>query len=247
MANHVRTGGSTMKRNNGLTLIELLVVIAIVSILAAFLLPALSRARDEACKVACMSNLRQCGLALMSYAGDSNSGVLPPSSAPNVSCHVFKHGAHDLRTYVASYLTNLQAWTCPALPEAPPIDDPRNTRGTCYGTFHYFPGRTTPSFGTATPVPQKIGALVAGNWVLLQDNCYVYTVPNKMRCNHGTGSLYTPWPQTNPSCVLRRGGTPAGVNLLFGDGRVTWSWYNELDNVGSFGANIVYSKLPTGG
>ncbi len=54
------------------TLIELLVVIAIISILAALLSPALSRARDQARSAQCISNLRQLVTAFYLYANDNN-------------------------------------------------------------------------------------------------------------------------------------------------------------------------------
>ncbi len=58
------------------SLVELLVVVAIVALLAALLLPALSRARDRSRRAVCASNLRQLGLALASYAQD-HDGRLP--------------------------------------------------------------------------------------------------------------------------------------------------------------------------
>ena len=66
-------------RRNGFTLIELLVVVAIIAILAAMLLPALSKARERARQAVCMNNMKQMHLAAMLYENDW--GFLMPRDA----------------------------------------------------------------------------------------------------------------------------------------------------------------------
>ncbi len=70
------------------TLVEMLVVIAIVGVLAALLLPTLASARAKAKRTACLSNLRQMGIAILCYSTDNNGNIpygpkAPPFSNPS--------------------------------------------------------------------------------------------------------------------------------------------------------------------
>lgn len=65
------------EQKTGFTLMELLVVIAIISILAAILFPVFARARENARRSSCMSNLKQIGLGIMQYTQDNDERYPP--------------------------------------------------------------------------------------------------------------------------------------------------------------------------
>jgi len=69
------------RKRAAFTLVELLVVIGIISVLIAILVPVLSKARRKALEVACLSNLRQVGMALLAYAHEYGGSFPAPAAS----------------------------------------------------------------------------------------------------------------------------------------------------------------------
>jgi len=106
------------RKTAAFTLMELLVVIAVIAILAALLLPALSKAKENAHKAKCTSNLRQLALANFLYADDHEDHFVaqPMMASPSDGVPIRAVGGSGDNYYdlTEPFLGNSQTWLCPS-------------------------------------------------------------------------------------------------------------------------------------
>lgn len=156
----VRSTRARGSRATGFTLIELLVVIAIIAILAAILFPVFSRARENARRASCQSNLKQIGLGIFQYIQDYDEKY-PPAVGGGAA----NSGAYGWAEEIQPYLKSTQILQCPSEINGP--DTPISSAGANY-TDYWINSMLTNQANGVAGVNQSIISNAAG-MVMLGD------------------------------------------------------------------------------
>lgn len=106
-------------RNRAFTLIELLVVIAIIAILAAILFPVFARARENARRSSCQSNLKQIGLGILQYAQDYDERLpIHPENVATGNVTAYSTAPYNWIYEIQPYVKSWQLFRCPSQPNS---------------------------------------------------------------------------------------------------------------------------------
>jgi prepilin-type N-terminal cleavage/methylation domain-containing protein/prepilin-type processing-associated H-X9-DG protein len=213
-----------MNRKKNFTLIELLVVIAIIAILAAMLLPALSKARERSRTIACLNNVKQLGVLFINYC-DDNGEYFP--AAYFTGSYVGADGYWNSRLF---YLYKMQPGviTCPSFSSGNKITT-SVTSGPHYGTnyCHVTGSVRAPYVGNPTTNPAKrssiqrpsetilmgdslsgpypASGLPSGNARISDGNGFTYMLFARHGMSQRFGTVNIGWTDGHASSVLIKG------------------------------------------
>ena len=259
--------GHTRVRGRAFTLIELLVVIAIIAILAAILLPALAAAKERAKRIQCLGNLRQIGVAVITYAGDAGDYVIPSKGPPMVQLCMTDPGAGAAQQLGLNLTNGPNIWTCPNRPPLEP-QTAVNVSLPAYdpGGAQYLLGYQY--FGEA-PIAAaggggRSGGTTAWQWTSgVAGQSFIFHSPIQLTaaksywalaaddiCNYNkngnwSGQNDPDVPNKNftahvPPHVNQGSGKPAGGNEVFCDGSAQWCLYQTMSEFSDWGNSYLF-------
>jgi prepilin-type N-terminal cleavage/methylation domain-containing protein/prepilin-type processing-associated H-X9-DG protein len=226
-----RFGAEQRPRTKGFTLIELLVVIAIIAILASILFPVFARARENARRSSCLSNMKQIGLGFMQYTQDYDE-TLPPAALgtpasqipPDGSVWYSDNGINYWfwQQIIYPYTKSVQIYRCPSSPGSITAGGPFTLQ---YGANQLL----VPQDGTKTIKLATINR-VAEAYLAMDSGSYS---PKPEEVLAPSGFFYLPGSkEADPSIACVASGEYAadcasgrhfgGVNMAFADGHAKW-------------------------
>jgi prepilin-type N-terminal cleavage/methylation domain-containing protein/prepilin-type processing-associated H-X9-DG protein len=186
------------------TLIELLVVIAIIAMLAAILFPVFGRARENARRSSCQSNLKQIGLGIIQYTQDYDE-FFPLTGTVNLNYSVFSS--------IQPYIKSVQLLQCPSETTAP------NSDATTNGYSDYFFNRELGVVATPTNQAKLVNTSLT---IMAGDSDSASAANRTGGCAVSKTTLVTGCTTAGLAQMPAYNRHLEGVNLLFTDGHIKW-------------------------